>query len=82
MQACEQTCAKGPVFLASCVSRMPLGQGIPTTGPFRRPELDSVPLPPFVPPQPSQPVEKPLSGPQWAHKIKLDGYCLAAWIAS
>jgi bifunctional non-homologous end joining protein LigD len=31
------------------------------------------PLPSFVPPQLSQPVEKPPSGPQWVHEIKLDG---------
>jgi bifunctional non-homologous end joining protein LigD len=33
-----------------------------------------------VPPQLSQPVEKPLSGPQWVHKIKLDGFRMAARI--
>jgi bifunctional non-homologous end joining protein LigD len=37
-----------------------------------------VPLPQFVPPQLSQPVEKPPSGPQWLHEIKLDGYRMAA----
>jgi hypothetical protein len=35
-----------------------------------------VPLPEFVPPQFSHPVEKPPSGPQWLHEIKLDGF---AW---
>jgi ATP-dependent DNA ligase len=35
------------------------------------------PLPEFVPPQLSQPVEKPPSGPQWLHEIKLDGYRVA-----
>ena len=38
------------------------------------------PLPIFVPPQLSQPVEKPPSGPQWLHEIKLDGYRMAARI--
>ena len=37
-------------------------------------------LPSFVPPQLSQPVEKPPSGPQWLHEIKLDGYRMAARI--
>src|SRR3984957_5740175 len=39
-----------------------------------------VPLPKFVPPQLSQPVEKPPSGPQWVHEIKLDGYRMSARI--
>jgi ATP-dependent DNA ligase len=39
-----------------------------------------VPLPQFVPPQLSQPVQKPPSGPQWVHEIKLDGYRMAARI--
>src|ERR1700727_1120753 len=38
------------------------------------------PLPQFVRPQLSQPVEKPPSGPQWLHEIKLDGYRMAARI--
>jgi DNA ligase D-like protein (predicted ligase) len=46
------------------------------SGPSRR----GVPLPPFVPPQLSQAVEKPPSGPQWLHEIKLDGYRMAARI--
>jgi bifunctional non-homologous end joining protein LigD len=37
-------------------------------------------LPLFVPPQLTQPVEKPPSGPQWVHEIKLDGYRMAARI--
>jgi bifunctional non-homologous end joining protein LigD len=37
-------------------------------------------LPPFIAPQLSQPVEKPPSGPQWLHEIKLDGYRMAARI--
>jgi ATP-dependent DNA ligase len=45
-------------------------------GPSRR----GVPLPQFVPPQLSQLVEKPPSGPQWVHEIKLDGYRMAARI--
>jgi DNA ligase D-like protein (predicted ligase) len=47
-----------------------------TFGPSRRGAL----LPPFVSPQLSQPVEKPPSGPQWIHEIKLDGYRMAARI--
>src|SRR5580700_2117299 len=47
-----------------------------TSGPSRR----GVPLPQFVLPQLSQPVEKPPSGPQWLHEIKLDGYRMAARI--
>ena len=46
------------------------------SGPSRR----SATLPPFVTPQLSQPVEKPPSGPQWLHEIKLDGYRMAARI--
>jgi DNA ligase D-like protein (predicted ligase) len=38
------------------------------------------PLPEFVPPQLSRPVETPPSGPQWVHEIKLDGYRMAARI--
>src|SRR6478752_1941384 len=45
-------------------------------GPSRR----GVPLPAFIPPQLAQPVEKPPSGPQWLHEIKLDGYRMAARI--
>ena len=37
-------------------------------------------VPPFVPPQLSQLVEKPPSGPQWVHEIKLDGFRMAARI--
>jgi bifunctional non-homologous end joining protein LigD len=43
-------------------------------GPSRR----GVPLPAFIPPQLCQPVEKPPSGPRWLHKIKLDGFRMAA----
>jgi ATP-dependent DNA ligase len=39
-----------------------------------------VPLPQFIPPQLSQPVEKPPSGAHWVHEIKLDGYRMAARI--
>jgi ATP-dependent DNA ligase len=46
------------------------------SGPSRR----GVPLPQFVPPQLSRPVEKPPSGAQWVHEIKLDGYRMAARI--
>jgi DNA ligase D-like protein (predicted ligase) len=38
------------------------------------------PLPEFVSPQLSRPVETPPSGPQWVHEIKLDGYRMAARI--
>jgi ATP-dependent DNA ligase len=38
------------------------------------------PLPLFAPPQLSQLVEKPPSGPQWVHEIKLDGFRMAARI--
>jgi DNA ligase D-like protein (predicted ligase) len=38
------------------------------------------PLPTFIRPQLSQLVEKPPSGPQWVHEIKLDGYRMAARI--
>jgi ATP-dependent DNA ligase len=38
------------------------------------------PLPRFIPPQLSQPVEKAPSGPQWLHEIKLDGFRMAARI--
>jgi len=41
-----------------------------------------IPLPAFVPPQLSQPVEKPPAGPQWVHEIKLDGFRMAARIDS
>jgi bifunctional non-homologous end joining protein LigD len=44
------------------------------------PSRQGVALPPFVPPQLSQSVEKPPSGPQWMHEIKLDGYRMAARI--
>jgi DNA ligase D-like protein (predicted ligase) len=47
-----------------------------TSGPSRR----GVPLPQFVLPQLSQPVEQPPSGPPWLHEIKLDGYRMAARI--
>jgi bifunctional non-homologous end joining protein LigD len=48
-------------------------------GPSRRSQPNS-PLPIFVPPQLSQPVEKPPSGPQRVHEIKLDGFRMAARI--
>lgn len=35
------------------------------------------PSPRFVPPQLSQPVDKPPSGRQWLHEIKLDGFRMA-----
>ena len=39
-----------------------------------------IPLPAFISPQLSQPVEKPPAGPQWVHEIKLDGFRMAARI--
>jgi ATP-dependent DNA ligase len=53
--------------------------------PPRRPlrpaaRIEACPLPAFVPFQLSQPVEKPPSGLQWLHEIKLDGYRMAARI--
>jgi bifunctional non-homologous end joining protein LigD len=51
------------------------------SGPSRRGRRRSEsPLPGFIPPQLSQPVEKPPSGPQWIHEIKLDGFRIAARI--
>ena len=44
------------------------------------PSRRGVALPVFIPPQLSQPVKKPPSGPQWVHEIKLDGYRMAARI--
>jgi ATP-dependent DNA ligase len=44
------------------------------------PSRKGVPLPQFIAFQLSQPVEKPPSGPQWLHQIKLDGYRMAARI--
>jgi DNA ligase D-like protein (predicted ligase) len=44
------------------------------------PSRRDAPLPSFVPPQLSQPVEKPPYGPQWLHEIKLDGFRMAARI--
>jgi DNA ligase D-like protein (predicted ligase) len=44
------------------------------------PSRNVVPLPAFIPPQLSQPVERPPAGPQWMHEIKLDGFRVAARI--
>ena len=38
------------------------------------------PLPVWIPPQLSQPVDTALSGPQWLHEIKLDGFRMSARI--
>src|SRR6516165_1940619 len=63
-------------MVSSCYrSRSPAPQGA-KAGPSHR----DAPLPQFVPPQLSQPVEKPPSGPQWVHEIKLDGFHMAARI--
>src|ERR1700691_724423 len=57
------------------VVKRPASQAL-KSGPSRR----DAPLPNFVPPQLSRPVEKPPSGPQWVHEIKLDGFRMAARI--
>jgi ATP-dependent DNA ligase len=44
------------------------------------PARGGVSLPQFVAPQLSLLVEKPRSGPQWLHEIKLDGFRMAARI--
>ena len=49
-------------------------------GPKAGPSGRDAPLPQFVPPQLSQPVEKPPLGPQWVHEIKLAGFRMAARI--
>src|SRR5271170_2447974 len=59
----------------SRVVKRPAPQGT-KAGPSGR----DAPLRQFVPPQLSQPVEKPPSGPQWVHEIKLDGFRMAARI--
>jgi DNA ligase D-like protein (predicted ligase) len=61
----------------SHIVKRPASQAI-KSGPSRR----DAPLPSFIPPQLSQPVEKPPSGPQWVHEIKLDGFRMAARIYS
>src|SRR3984957_196363 len=48
--------------------------------PRRRTSRRDSSLPHFIAPQLFQPVEKPPSGPQWLHEIKLDGYRMAARI--
>ena len=79
----------------TCVpSRVPLDSGRSMSRVFERSASQAVksgssrrgksrrdsPLPTFIGPQLSQPVEKPPSGPQWLHEIKLDGYRMAARI--
>lgn len=46
-----------------------------------RPPSGSSALPPFVAPCLAQLAEKPPSGEQWIHEIKLDGYRLQAQVA-
>jgi ATP-dependent DNA ligase len=58
-----------PCVVQRSASQQPVKSGRPRQG---------VPLPSFIPPQLSQPVEKPPSGPQWLHEIKLDGFRMAA----
>lgn len=60
------------------VAKRPASEAI-KAGPSRRSRPNS-PLTQFVPPQLSQLVEKPPSGPQWVHEIKLDGFRMAARI--
>ena len=55
-------------------------QALRLAGRQGRPDAPRRPLPLFVRPQLSQPVEKPPSGPQWVHEIKLDGFRMAARI--
>jgi ATP-dependent DNA ligase len=64
--------------VGSSVSRVVERSASPAakSGPSRR----GSPLPRFIPPQLSQPVEKPPSGSQWLHEIKLDGFRVAARI--
>jgi len=50
---------------------------IKTSAPRWREGVTS-PLPRWIPPQLCQSVEKPPSGPQWLHEIKLDGFRMAA----
>ena len=50
------------------------------SGPSRRSRPNS-PLPQFVPPQLSQLVEKPPSGPQWVHEIKRFGFAPKATVS-
>ena len=66
---------RGQVPSMSRVVKRSTGQAV-KAGRSRR----DVPLPQFVRPQLSQPVEKPPSGAQWVHEIKLDGYRMAARI--
>jgi bifunctional non-homologous end joining protein LigD len=62
-------------FAMSRVVKRSASQAV-KTGPSRRGAL----LPRFIPPQLSLPVDKPPSGPQWLHEIKLDGFRMAARI--
>ena len=68
----------GVVLALSSMSRVVKRSASPAvkSGPSRR----GSPLPRFIPPQLSQPVEKPPSGPRWLHEIKLDGFRMAARI--
>jgi ATP-dependent DNA ligase len=45
--------------------------------PWPMPDPDSVP-PKFTKPQLSLLVETPAAGPDWAHELKYDGYCIHA----
>jgi ATP-dependent DNA ligase len=63
----------------SRVVKPPVARGI-KTGESRGCQAATSPLPRWIPPQLCQPVEKPPSGPQWLHEIKLDGFRIAARI--
>jgi bifunctional non-homologous end joining protein LigD len=54
-------------------------EAIKTTGPRGRQGATS-PLPSWIPPQLCQPIENALSGQQWLHEIKLDGFRMSARI--
>ena len=57
-----------------------VSSSVPPHRPSRPGRRRGAPFPRFVPPQLSQLVERPPSGPQWLHEIKLDGYRMAARI--
>jgi ATP-dependent DNA ligase len=69
----------GFVFMSRVVKRSAL-RAIKAGPSLAARSRSASPLPKFIPPQLSQPVEQPPSGPQWLHEIKLDGYRMAARI--
>jgi bifunctional non-homologous end joining protein LigD len=64
----------------SRVVKRSASRAIKSTPSRRRGSRSDSALPSFIPPQLSQPVEKPPSGPQWLHEIKLDSFRMAARI--